>query len=232
MQLVKLHPSRGIISSSLLRRGYVGLFSVCNLTHQAKALAAPLASPTLTAHLELHGPLSSALLSGPLPHLLPPTHPKTSDVDHSLSHIASLLTTVSLLRSLPLQAAKRQLALPHDIREKHGVVEESVLREGSTAHGFRDACFEIGTRGMDELITARSHTKDDGGKIEPKGVMPLFLSAVRYELPRCALTPQIPAESYLHRLEAVDFDVFSPELQKADWKLAPNIWWAAQTCKL
>lgn len=155
-----------------------------NLTPpQAKALAAPLASPTLAAHLELHGPLSSALLSGPLPHLLPPTHPKTSDVDHSLSHIASLLTTVTLLRSLPLQAAKRQLGLPHDIREKHGVVEEQVFREGSSAHGFRDACFEIGTRGMDELITARSHTKADGGRIEPRGVMPLFLSAVRATVP-------------------------------------------------
>lgn len=59
------------------------------------------------------------------------------------------------------------------------MVEEDVLRNGATAKGVQDAMYEIGTRGMDELITARRECKGSGGKIEPKVVKPLFLSAVR-----------------------------------------------------
>lgn len=61
---------------------------------------------------------------------------------------------------------------------KNGLVEEQVFRDGGESKGLRDACFEIGTRGMDELITARSHLKETGGKVVPGEVMPLFLSAV------------------------------------------------------
>jgi hypothetical protein len=61
---------------------------------------------------------------------------------------------------------------------KNGLVEEQVFRDGGETKGLRDACFEIGTRGMDELITARSHLKETGGKVVPGEVMPLFLSAV------------------------------------------------------
>jgi NADH dehydrogenase [ubiquinone] 1 alpha subcomplex assembly factor 6 len=42
----------------------------------------------------------------------------------------------------------------------------------------------------------------------------------------------VPAENYLRRLEQHDFDVFHPELQKHDWKLAPRIWWRYQSGKL
>ncbi len=61
---------------------------------------------------------------------------------------------------------------------KHGIVEEEVYRLGGEASGMKDACFEIATRGMDELITARSHLKGDGGKLKPDAVVPVFLSAV------------------------------------------------------
>jgi NADH dehydrogenase [ubiquinone] 1 alpha subcomplex assembly factor 6 len=72
---------------------------------------------------------------------------------------------------------------------------------------------------MDELITARTDLKKDSGKVVPAVTMPLFLAAV-------------PAERYLKRLEEADFDVFSPQLAKHDWKLAPMIWWRYQTGKL
>lgn len=62
--------------------------------------------------------------------------------------------------------------------QRHGVVEEDVLRNGSAAKGVRDAVYEIGTRGMDELITARRECKGAGGRIEPKVARPVFLSAV------------------------------------------------------
>lgn len=110
-----------------------------------------------------------------------PTHAQTSHISHTLSHIATLLAAVSLLRNLPLMVSqKRQVNLPSDVCAKHGVVEEQVLRKGSEAKGVRDACFEIGTRGMDELITARRDLKGTSGKVVPKEAMPLFLSAVSF----------------------------------------------------
>lgn len=174
---------------------------------------------SLQAYIDFNAPLQNGLLLGPLPLLLPPTHPATSETCHTLTHLSCLLSVVSLLRSLPLNINNLQFSIPRDLALKHGVVEEEVFRIGGEAKGVKDACFEIGTRGMDELITARSHLKETGGKIVPGSVMPVFLSAV-------------PAERYLQRLEAVDFNPFHPELQKADWKLAPSIWYSAWSHKL
>jgi NADH dehydrogenase [ubiquinone] 1 alpha subcomplex assembly factor 6 len=75
-------------------------------------------------------------------------------------------------------SSKRQLNIPADICAKHGIVEEDVLRNGANAKGVKDGLWEIGTRGMDELITARRELKATGGKVEPGSVMPLFLSVV------------------------------------------------------
>ena len=163
---------------------------------------------------------------------MPPTHSSTSSITHTLSHLATLLTTVSLLKTLPvLVNSKRQINIPHDIAQKHGIVEEDVLRKGSEAQGLRDALYEIGTRGMDELITARRELKGSGGKVDPKIATPIFLSAVsRYQ--KTMTEYQVPAEAYLQRLEKADFDVFHQDLAKDDWKLAPRIWWRAQTGKI
>lgn len=127
--------------------------------------------------------------------------------------------------------------IPADIAAKHGIVEEDVLRNGSNAKGLKDGLWDIGTRGMDELITARRELKGSGGKVDPGNVMPLFLSVVSFLI--CSILSEkkadlrkVPAERYLKRLEALDFDVFHPELQKHDWKLAPSIWWAYQRGQL
>lgn len=146
---------------------------------QAKLLSQPSSSASLESHIASHGPLSTSLLLGPLPLLLPPSHPETSHMSHTLSHLSTLLTTVSLLRNLPvLVSSKRQINIPSDVCAKHGIVEEQVLRKGAEATGLRDGLWEIGTRGMDELITARRDLKGTSGKVEPSSVMPLFLSAV------------------------------------------------------
>jgi hypothetical protein len=146
---------------------------------QAKNLSLPSSSSTLESHLSAHAPLHTSLLLGPLPLLLAPADPASSGISHTLSHLSTLLCITSLLRSLPILVSKRSLNIPADVRERHGVVEEDVLRNGAAAKGVRDACYEIGTRGMDELITARRETKGAGGRVEPKSVRPLFLSAVR-----------------------------------------------------
>lgn len=151
------------------------------LIRQAKNLSQPTSSPTLSSHLSTHTPLSSSLLLGPLPLLLPPTHASTSSISHTLSHLSTLLTTVNLLRNLPgLVSQKRQINIPSDICAKHNIVEEDVLRNGSAAVGLKDGLWEIGTRGMDELITARREVgkEGNGGKVTPGSVMPLFLSVV------------------------------------------------------
>lgn len=75
-------------------------------------------------------------------------------------------------------SSKRQLNVPSDVMSNHNIVEEDVLRNGSSAKGLRDGLYEIGTRGMDELITARRELKSTNGKVVPGDVMPLFLSVV------------------------------------------------------
>lgn len=149
---------------------------------QANALQGPRTHATLQAHIDAHAPLQNALLLGPLPLVLPPTHPSTSDISHTLTHLSSLLSTTSLLRSLPLNTSKRISTLPRDVTVKHGLVDEELFRNGAGAKGLQDACFEIGTRGMDELITARSHLKSSGGKVDPRAATPVFLSAVSLSL--------------------------------------------------
>lgn len=158
----------------------ITICSFFNSNMQAKALSLPPAAASLESHLSIHSPLSTSLLLGPLPILLPPTHASSAHISHTLSHVSTLLTVVSLLRNLPiLISQKRQISLPADICEKHGIIEEELFRKGAAAKGFRDACWEIGTRGMDELITARRDLKETGGKVMPNSVMPIFLSAVR-----------------------------------------------------
>lgn len=148
---------------------------------RAKTLSLPPSAPSLQAHLDAHAPLSTALLLGPLPLVLPPTDPATAGASHTLSHVSTLLACVSLLRTLPgLVHGKRQINVPHDICARHGIVEEEVLRQGAEAKGLRDGLHEVGTRGMDELITARRDLKESGGKVGPSSVVPLFLAAVRF----------------------------------------------------
>ncbi|BEI80938.1 hypothetical protein CcaverHIS002_0200980 [Cutaneotrichosporon cavernicola] len=209
LALAEMHAARPV------QRYYLGQL----IDVRAKNLAAPSASATLEQHLATYSPLAGALLQGPLPILLSPTDPETGHIAHTLSHIAHLLAVSSLLRALPSLVAKRQLNIPADVSARHGLVDEEVFRRGTEAPGLKDALFEIATRGMDELITARRDLNKTDGKVVPKECMPLFLAAV-------------PAERYLHRLEKADFDVFAPELAKHDWQLAPRIWWAYHRGKL
>ncbi|KAK4688755.1 NADH dehydrogenase [ubiquinone] 1 alpha subcomplex assembly factor 6, partial [Tremellales sp. Uapishka_1] len=219
-KVVAQHPVIALLAEMKRERPVQKYYLSQLIDVRAKTLALPPSATTLDAHLSTYSPLSTSLLLGPLPLLLPPTAPETAHISHTLSHLSTLLTTVSLLRTLPiLVASKRTINIPSEICFKHGVVEEEVLRRRTDAKGLKDACWEIGTRGMDELITARRDLKQTNGKVVPGSVMPLFLSAV-------------PAENYLKRLEKLDFNVFHPSLLRQDWKLAPEIWWRYQQGKL
>lgn len=219
-QIVPQHPVAVLLADMKKHRPVQKYYLNQLIDVRAKALSLPPAAVSLESHLSINSPLSTSLLLGPLPILLPPTHASSAHISHTLSHVSTLLAVVSLLRNLPiLISQKKQISIPADICEKYGIVEEELFRRGAEAKGFRDACWEIGTRGMDELITARRDLKETGGKVVPSSVMPIFLSAVA-------------PENYLKRLEKYDFDVFHPDIQKHDWQLAPKIWYRYQTGKL
>lgn len=117
---------------------------------------------------------------------------------------------MSLLRQLPSAVGRQQNPLPSAVCAEHGLSDEELFRDPGGKR-VRDAVFAVATRGMDEMITARRDLKDWGGAVRPPAAMPVFLAAV-------------PAERWLKRLEAVDFDVTSGKMARHDWRLAPAIW--------
>jgi NADH dehydrogenase [ubiquinone] 1 alpha subcomplex assembly factor 6 len=140
----------------------------------------------------------------------------------------------------PTQGA---VMLPLDVMAEANVREEDVFRQGSAAPGLRDAVFTVATRANDHLITAR----DMISKLRSEGTLghdfehqhdgehqysPQQLSAgsevqlAEIEQAFGVFMPSITTQSWLDRLQKVDFDVFDPSLRKADWKLPWKAYWA------
>jgi NADH dehydrogenase [ubiquinone] 1 alpha subcomplex assembly factor 6 len=92
--------------------------------------------------------------------------------EHAAGHLGKALGIVTVLRGLPFQLEKRNLCLPSQIMAKYSISAEQVLRKGPPLN-FSDAIFEIATRANDQLLTARSFSKD-----VPKEAIPALLSAV------------------------------------------------------
>lgn len=177
---------------------------------QAKNLSAPPAAADLDGYLAAHAPIPDALLQTALPLVVAPAAPETSKLAHTLSHVANTLAVVSLLRQLPASIGRQQNPLPSAICAANALSDEELFRDPG-GRKARDAVFELATRGMDEMITARRDLKDWAGSVKPAAAMPVFLASV-------------PAERWLKRLEDVDFDVTSPKMGRHDWRLAPAIW--------
>ncbi|CZT18995.1 related to ribosomal protein MRP17, mitochondrial [Ramularia collo-cygni] len=188
--------------------------------------------------------------------------------DHIASHIGKAIGISAVLRGIPLIAfpgpanshsnqgqfagdvgATRQGAvmLPLDIMAKCNVREEDVLRNGATAHGLRDAVFEVATRANDHLITARQmlanvHAGQDAGHeyehqdeeehihLPSTGVVET--QAQEVERAFGVFMPAIPTQLWLDKLQKNDFDVFSPKLRVTDWKLPWKAYWAYNRRKL
>lgn len=124
--------------------------------------------------------------------------------------------------------------LPLDVMAEAGVREEDVLRNGAEAHGLRDAVFSVATRANDHLITARQmltnvkagqdaghefeHLDEEEHKYMPsKGKAET--QAQEVERAFGVFMPAVATQLWLDRLQAQDFDVFSPKLRVTDWKL-------------
>ena len=188
--------------------------------------------------------------------------------DHVASHIGKASGIVAVLRGLPLIAFpgpsnthsnQGQFAgdvgatmhgavmLPLDIMAEAGVREEDVLRNGSNAHGLRDAVFQVATRANDHLITARQMIsnvragEDAGHEFEHQdeeehAYLPSKeeTGTQAQEIQRAfgVFMPAVATQLWLDRLQKVDFDVFSPKLRVTDWKLPFRAFRAYYTGKI
>ena len=182
--------------------------------------------------------------------------------DHVASHIGKASGVAAVLRGLPLIAfprpanahsnqsqfagdvgATRQGAvmLPLDIMAEAGVREEDVLRNGSNAHGLRDAVFQVATRANDHLITARQmlsniragedadhefehQDEEEHAYLPSKGKTET--QAQEVERAFGVFMPAVATQLWLDRLQQYDFDVFSPKLRVTDWRLPWKAFWA------
>ncbi|KAH9829778.1 ribosomal protein MRP17, mitochondrial [Teratosphaeria destructans] len=191
--------------------------------------------------------------------------------DHVASHIGKAAGITAVLRGLPLLAfpgppnahsnqghfagdvgASRQGAvmLPLDIMADAGVREEDVLRNGTNAHGLRDAVFAVATRANDHLITARQMLQnvragqDEGHEFEhgdeeehihlPTTGKTGKAETQAQEVERAfgVFLPAVATQIWLDRLEKADFDIFSPKLRVTDWRLPWKAFWAYNRRKL
>jgi NADH dehydrogenase [ubiquinone] 1 alpha subcomplex assembly factor 6 len=132
-------------------------------------------------------------------------------------------------------AKQGAVMLPLDVMAQAGVKEEEVLRRGAEAEGLRDAVFTVATRASDHLITVQQMLnnlragEDVGHDFEHEGEEghEYSVSDARSgespldEINRAfgVFMPAVGTRLWLDRLEKHDFDVFSPELLRSDWRL-------------
>lgn len=184
---------------------------------------------------------------------------RSMHVDHLASHIGKACGIAAILRGIPVLAAPKPapspssaslpsrnpvLLLPLDVLADVGVREEDVYRQGPAAPGLQEAVFRVATRANDHLITAREMLKniragqDPGHDYEHEGETGHTYAADeesgRDELRALqrgfnVLLEAIPAQDYLTRLEAADFDAFRV---KSGWKLPWSLYRAQATQKI
>ncbi|EEH09997.1 conserved hypothetical protein [Histoplasma capsulatum G186AR] len=141
------------------------------------------------------------------------------------------------------------ITLPLDVMAETGLKEEDVFRHGAEAPGLRDAVFTVATRASDHLITARQmlknlragqgvghdfeHEGEEGHEYNDvssngNGGDMSTSSAQLAEVERSfgVLMPAVSTSLWLDRLQAVDFDIFKPELRTFDWRLPWKAYWA------
>jgi NADH dehydrogenase [ubiquinone] 1 alpha subcomplex assembly factor 6 len=133
------------------------------------------------------------------------------------------------------------VVLPLDVMAETGLKEEDVFRHGADAPGLKDAVFTVATRANDHLITAREmlknlrQGKDAGHDFEHEGEEGHQYAernskdrSPRDDIERGfgVLMPAIATRLWLEKLEALDFDIFRPELRARDWRLPWKAYWA------
>ncbi|CAK7218985.1 hypothetical protein SBRCBS47491_003691 [Sporothrix bragantina] len=143
------------------------------------------------------------------------------------------------------------LLLPLDVMADVGVREEDVYRQGPAAPGLQEAVFRVATRANDHLITAREMLKniragqdpghdyehagetghtygEDEGGLSPWSSPSSEATDELRALQRGfnVLLDAVPAQDFLTRMEAADFDAFRV---KSGWKLPWSLYRAQST---
>ncbi|KAF2468799.1 uncharacterized protein BDR25DRAFT_230603 [Lindgomyces ingoldianus] len=139
--------------------------------------------------------------------------------------------------------------LPLDVMADANVKEEDVFRQGSAAPGLRDAVFAVATRASDHLITAREmlsklrsegnlghefeHQNDEKNRYSPQQLN-ASSEAQLADVERAfgVFMPSVATQSWLDRLQRVDFDIFDASLRTTDWRLPWKAYWAFSRGKL
>lgn len=133
--------------------------------------------------------------------------------------------------------------LPLDVMAEANVKEEDVFRQGAATPGLRDAVFTVATRANDHLITAREmisklrsegtvghdfeHQNDEERQYSPQQLNNgAETQLAEVERAFGVFLPSVSTQSWLDRLQKVDFDIFDPKLRQADWKLPWKAYWA------
>lgn len=75
---------------------------------------------------------------------------KDVNIDHFASHLGKAQGIVTLIRSVPHNAQRRNIVLPQDILMKHNVASESVL-QGISNKELTDVVFEVSSRAKQHL---------------------------------------------------------------------------------
>lgn len=143
-------------------------------------------------------------------------------------------------QSGPTQGA---VLLPLDVMAESNVREEDIFRQGASAPGLRDAVFTVATRANDHLITAREmlfklrsegtlghefeHQNEEEHQYSPQQLNS-GPEAQLAEVERAfgVFMPSTATQSWLDRLQKVDFDIFDMRLRTMDWKLPMKLYWA------
>lgn len=145
--------------------------------------------------------------------------------------------------------AQGAVLLPLDVMAEANVREEDVFRQGAAAPGLRDAVFAVATRASDHLITAREmvsklrsegtlghefeHQNDEEHQYTTQQLN-TGSEAQLAEVEKAfgVFMPSIATQSWLDRLQKVDFDIFDASLRTADWKLPWKAYWAYSRRKI
>ncbi|KAK9470739.1 Squalene/phytoene synthase [Dipodascopsis tothii] len=150
--------------------------------------------------------------------------PSLVALDHVSSHVGKALGIATVLRGLPVFVGRhRQVPLPLDVCLAHGLRHEDVLREagaggvsGATQAALENVVFDVATHANDHLITARTMLRELGDRRLTDAWFAPLLAAV-------------PLALQLERLEAANFDPFSPRLRRREWTLPWRAYRAYQT---
>jgi NADH dehydrogenase [ubiquinone] 1 alpha subcomplex assembly factor 6 len=126
--------------------------------------------------------------------------------DHAASHVGKAEAIVTLLRAVPYHRSRRVVLLPMDIITRHGASQEDFLR-GNVVQAVKDATFDLASLANTHLLKARS---------------------MKSQLPKASLKALLPAtvcDSFLTKIQRVEFNPFHPTLAHRDPLLAYKLLW-------